>query len=152
MTPFLGTHQNRLDAKGRVSVPAPFRAALKGADGSAGVVFRPSHKHRCIEAWPSAIFNGLSTKLESLDLFSEDYDDMAAGLYADAYPIDPDKEGRVMLPESLVQYAGLTESVLFMGMGRIFQIWEPAAGHSFRAAAAERNLLRGTLRVAAAAG
>ncbi len=146
---FLGTHQNRLDAKGRVSVPAPFRNALKGADGSAGLVFRPSHKHRCIEGWPAPVFNALSGRLENLDLFSEEHDDMAAALYADAYPIDPDKEGRVMLPEQLVQHAGLTDSVLFMGLGRIFQIWEPAAAAEFRTAAAERTRARGTLRAAA---
>src|SRR5947209_6585299 len=103
MTHFLGTHQNRLDAKGRVSVPAPFRAALRsfgaasGANGEGqnggGIVLRPSHKHPCIEAWPTAVFQQLATPLERLDLFSEEHDDMAAALYADAFPVESDKEG-----------------------------------------------------------
>ena len=108
MTQFLGTHQNRLDAKGRVSVPAPFRAVLRALNGaepeSAGqerrrpVVLRPSHKHPCIEAWPGSVFQQLATPLERLDLFSEEHDDLAAALYADAFPVESDKEGRIVLP------------------------------------------------------
>ncbi len=150
MSQFLGTHQNRVDAKGRVSVPAAFRTALRGAEGAAALILRPSHKHPCIEAWPEAVFSALATPLETLDLFSEAHDDMAASLYADAYPIEPDKEGRVMLPEALAAHAGLGDLVTFMGLGRIFQIWEPGAAVAFKAAARERALSRGTLRAAAA--
>lgn len=145
MSTFLGTHLNRLDAKGRVSVPAPFRSALRaGSDnGTASLVLRPSHKHPCIEAWPEAIFQALATPLDRLDLFSEDHDDLAAALYADAYPLDADREGRIILPESLVKHAGLSEQVAFLGLGRIFQIWEPGAAERRRAEARERTKLRG---------
>lgn len=145
MTHFLGTHQNRLDAKGRVSVPASFRAALRAqaADGAAGVVLRPSHKHPCVEAWPAAVFQALATPLERLDLFSEAHDDLAAALYADAYPVEADKEGRIVLPEPLVTHAGLGEQVVFMGLGRIFQIWEPQAAERRRVEARERARARG---------
>ncbi|MBV9784743.1 MAG: division/cell wall cluster transcriptional repressor MraZ [Acidisphaera sp.] len=137
MSHFLGTHQNRLDAKGRVSVPAPFRNALKLQEESA-LVLRPSHKHPCIEAWPAAVFHTLATPLDRLDLFSEAHDDLAAALYADAFPVDADKEGRIILPEPLTAHAGLSDSVVFMGLGRIFQIWEPAAAELRRAKARER--------------
>ena len=62
---FLGTHQNRLDAKGRVSVPAAFRAALKAGNEANGthLVLRPSHQHPCIEAWPAAVFEALAEPL-----------------------------------------------------------------------------------------
>ncbi len=146
MTQFLGTHQNRLDAKGRVSVPAPFRAALRtgGEPGGGGqLVLRPSHKHPCIEGWPVAEFNALAAPLDRLDLFSEEHDDLASTLYADAFPADIDKEGRIVLPDSLVAYAGLSEAVVLMGLGRIFQIWEPAAAERRRAEARERARSRG---------
>jgi MraZ protein len=152
MTHFLGTHQNRLDAKGRVSVPAPFRAALKSFNGAAdpdgagpngaAIVLRPSHKHFCIEAWPAAVFQQLATPLERLDLFSEEHDDMAAALYADAFPVESDKEGRIVLPENLVAHARLADTVVFMGLGRTFQIWEPAAAERRRAEARERARTR----------
>ncbi|MBV8399981.1 MAG: division/cell wall cluster transcriptional repressor MraZ [Acetobacteraceae bacterium] len=152
MTHFLGTHQNKLDAKGRVSVPAPFRAALRSfathptanGDGQngGGMVLRPSHKHPCIEAWPTAVFQQLATPLERLDLFSEEHDDLAAALYADAFPVESDKEGRIVLPENLVIHAGITDTVVFMGLGRTFQIWEPAAAERRRAEARERARTR----------
>jgi MraZ protein len=153
MTHFLGTHQNRLDAKGRVSVPAPFRAALRSFNGpgeidgahsnGAAIVLRPSHKHPCIEAWPASVFQQLATPLERLDLFSEEHDDMAAALYADAFPVESDKEGRIVLPENLVAHARITDTVVFMGLGRTFQIWEPAGAERRRAEARERARTRG---------
>ncbi len=144
MSHFLGTHQNRLDAKGRVSVPASFRSALRGQDEAAdGLILRPSHKHPCVEAWPSSVFRTLATPLDQLDVFSEEQDDLAAALYADAFPVEADKEGRIVLPDVLVTHAGLTDTVVFMGLGRIFQIWEPAAADARRTQARERARARG---------
>jgi MraZ protein len=150
MSPFLGTHQNRLDAKGRVSVPALFRNALKHAEGTTALILRPSHKHPCIEAWPAPVFDALAAPLQNLDLFSEAHDDMAATLYADAYPIEADKEGRVMLPAELVSHAGLGDAVTFLGLGNTFQIWEPSAAAAFKEAARARAQTRGTMRAAGA--
>lgn len=152
MSPFLGTHQNRLDAKGRVSIPAPFRAALKGADGSTALILRPSHKYACIEAWPAATFNALGKPLEGMDLFSEDHDDMAISLYADAHLAEADKEGRIMLIEALAAHAGLVDAATFLGAGRIFQIWEPAAAERHKHEARERARAHGVLRANIAAG
>lgn len=145
MVQFLGTHQNKLDAKGRVSVPASFRAALRARDENNGthLVLRPSHQHPCIEAWPTAEFEALSEPLNRLDIFSQAHDDLAASLYSDAFPVEADKEGRIVLPDSLVTFAGLAETVVFMGLGRIFQIWEPAAADRRRAEARERARTRG---------
>ena len=168
MTQFLGTHQNKLDAKGRVSVPAAFRAALRqngeangngsrngdltgnGSNGNCHgppLVLRPSHKHPCIEAWPLAEFQALSEPLDRYDLFSEEHDDLANTLFANAYPVEADKEGRIVLPDLLIAHAGLGESVVFMGLGRIFQIWEPQAAERRLQEARERARSRGlTLR------
>jgi MraZ protein len=145
MTQFLGTHQNKLDAKGRVSVPASFRNALKAQDESNGThfVLRPSHQHPCIEAWPKPVFDALADPLNKLHVFSQEHDDLAATLYADAFPVEADKEGRIVLPDDLVAYAALKDAVVFMGLGRIFQIWEPAAAERRRAEARIRARERG---------
>jgi MraZ protein len=127
MTPFLGQHQNRLDAKGRVSVPSAYRAALKQLTGSSEMILRPSFTHACIEAWPTLRFNELEKSLNALDVFSAEYEDLSTAIYADAYPIEPDKDGRILLPDALLKHAGLSDAVTFMGNGPIFQIWEPAA-------------------------
>jgi len=145
MASFLGTHQNRLDAKGRVSVPATFRNALRSDNETNGthLVLRPSHQHHCIEAWPSAEFEALAEPLNRLDLFSQAHDDLAASLYSDAFPVEADKEGRIVLPDSLISFAGLSETVVFMGLGRIFQIWEPGAAERRRTEARERARVHG---------
>ncbi len=163
MTQFLGTHQNRLDAKGRVSIPAAFRAALRAngetngngncnGNGTTQLVLRPSHKHPCIEAWPTAEFQALAAPLDRLDLFSEEHDDLASALYADAYPVESDKEGRIVVPDALIAHAGLGEAVVFMGLGRIFQIWEPDAAARRRAEARERARARSLTLPGIAAG
>lgn len=136
----MGTHTNRLDAKGRVSIPAPFRAALRPEGSSnAVVVLRPSHIHPCIEGWTLAGFEALASPLDTLDMFSDAHDDLAATIFADACQMEADKEGRIVLPDSLVGHANLADSVVFMGLGRTFQIWEPAAAERRRADARERT-------------
>jgi len=153
MSHFLGTHTNRIDAKGRVSIPAPFRASLRAlaVEGAPPLVLRTSHKHACIECWPARYFEDLAPPLESMDVFDDDHDDLAMALYPDAAHFDPDKEGRIALPDDLVKHANLGETVFFMGLGRTFQIWEPVAAERARAAARERaRFKRLTLRSAPA--
>lgn len=140
MSMFLGTHQNRFDAKGRVSIPASFRTALRNQaqPGDALVILRPSHLYPCIEGWTASAFASLSAPLDEYDPFSEDHEDLAASLYADAYPLDSDKEGRIILPEALKSHAGLTDEISFMGLGRTFQIWDPTAAAERRQQARAR--------------
>ncbi len=126
---FLGTHQNRLDAKGRVSVPASFRAALRDlSEDGAGLVLLPSNRYPCIDGYSRVAYDRLGQRLAQMDVLSEEYEDTALYIYGDAYAVESDREGRIVLPEPLVAHAGLTESVMFKGLGEIFQIWEPQAG------------------------
>ncbi len=137
MTHFLGTHQSRLDAKGRVSVPASFRAALKADTDTASMILRPSHQHACIEAWPIAVFHALAAPLDRFDMFSAAQNDLATALYADATPLEADKEGRIVLPERLLRFAGISDAIEFMGIGKIFQLWHPDGAERRRAEARE---------------
>ena len=144
MTQFLGTFQNKLDSKGRVSVPAPFRAGLRalsiGVETTVGVpvILRQSHQYPCIEAWSQKAFESLAQPLSEYDQFSQEHDDFAMALYADAFSIETDKDGRIVLPEELVQHANLADLVTFVGLGRSFQIWEPQAADQRRMEARER--------------
>ncbi len=126
---FIGHQRNRLDAKGRVSIPALFRNELRRGDGTAEpLVLRSSHQNPCLEAWPASIFHGLASSFDRLDLFSDANDDFAAALYGGAFPVEPDREGRIVLPPPLAAHAGIDEAVFFIGMGRRFFLWEPEAG------------------------
>ena len=134
---FLSTYQGRLDSKGRVSIPAPYRATLRAAEDPS-VVLRMSHKYPCIEAWPARRFAELATPLESYDIYSDDHEDLSLSLWADATQVEPDKEGRIVMPEALKRHAALEDAVTFMGMGHRFDIWEPAAGARRSVEARER--------------
>jgi len=149
MTQFLGTHIGKLDRKGRISVPAPFRATLERL-GTEEIVLRLSHRLPCIEAYPLPAFQQLTQALDRLEMFSDPHDDLATALCADSHQARPDADGRLVLPEELIAHAGLTEAVALMGLGRIFQIWEPEAAKRRAAEARLRARERGmTLPTAA---
>src|SRR5262245_61477759 len=94
---FLYTHLNKLDRKGRVSVPAEFRSALAelGFDGFAA--FR-SFRSPAIECWTPARLEQLTLALDDLNLFSEQQETLATTLFASAKPLAFDGEGRISLP------------------------------------------------------
>ena len=145
MAQFIGTHQNKLDAKGRVSVPAQFRSVLKkmshAGEGApiAAMYLRPSHQNTCIEGWTEQDIEAFSAPVaEGYSLFSPEHEDFVMALFGDACALETDKEGRIMLPASLVAHAGLTENVVFIGTRNTFQIWEPEAGARRLAEAREK--------------
>lgn len=147
MTQFKGTHLVRRDGKGRVSIPAAFRAVLKADHPANGpVVLRPSHKHPCVEGWHPEAFAAQGAQIQALPRFSDEEDDLALALYSDAVDAEPDKEGRIVLAKDLADHAGLGEEVAFIGAGSHFQIWEPQAAQRRIAEARERaRVLRMTL-------
>ncbi len=159
MALFIGTHQNKLDAKGRVSIPAHFRTVLKkmshaGESAAIATMFlRPSHQNPCIEGWTEFGFEALSAPVaEGYQLFSQEHEDLVLALFGDACAIETDKEGRIMLPANLVAHAGLTENVVFIGTRNTFQIWEPEAGARRLAEAREKVRAAGfTVRTGAPA-
>ena len=120
---FLSTFVNKVDRKGRVSVPHPFRTSLVGQNFNGIIAFR-SFKLPALEACGIDRMEELSQRIDALPEFSEDRDALAS-ILADAQPLAFDGEGRVVLPEPLCRHAGITEGAAFVGLGRSFQIWEP---------------------------
>ena len=142
MTLFVGRHINKIDTKGRVSVPKPFRAALQ-AQGSQILYAYPLFKHAAIEACSEDFMARLSASLDDLDMFSDEQDDLAAIVLENAHPLNFDPEGRIMLPKELAEHAGIGVQVAFVGRGARFQIWEPKAYQANRQTAFERARARG---------
>lgn len=120
----MGQHENKIDRKGRVSVPAPYRPLLS-ADGFTGMVAFKSLKDECVEGCTLARIEQLAEELESFGMYDEAGDDLAYTTLADARQLGFDSEGRVLLSADLRAHAGLTEKALFVGRGKTFQIWEP---------------------------
>ena len=132
MALFLDSHVHKIDRKGRVSVPAQFRAALAG-QSFAGVIAFPSFResYEAIEACGMDRMELLSASLDRLDPFSDEHDDLAAVIFGAAVPLAFDGEGRIMLPDHLRGHAGIAEQANFVGCGRTFQIWAPEAYGAF---------------------
>ncbi len=134
MALLVGRHVNKIDKKGRVSVPKQFRAAFAQQDFN-GVYAYPLFKSPAIEVCGESFMARLSDSLDELDMFSDEQDDLATVIMnnAEALPMDP--EGRVVLPRRFLDHAGIRSDAVFVGRGRRFQIWSPEAfdGHNQRA-------------------
>ena len=123
--PFVSTVINRLDAKGRVSVPAPFRQIL--AQQNLQVVFCvPSFALPALEAFGETMLAQTQERLAKYDpLFNREYDDEAYAVLGRTQFLKFDDDGRVTLPADLIGHAGIGERVAFIGLGVKFQIWDP---------------------------
>lgn len=137
MALFLSTFVNKVDRKGRISVPAPFRAALSGQNFPGIVVFR-SYTTRAIEASGFDRMKRLATAVDDLDQFSARQEDLTATIFADARQLAFDGEGRVMLTADLMAHAGIEDLAAFVGRGPTFQIWQPEAFERYQAEARAR--------------
>jgi len=143
---FFSTFRNRIDAKGRVSVPAPFRALLTKQGPENAVYLGPdfvadaNFEARALVAGGNAHLNALNARIDQLPEFSTERADLEDTLLASLNLAGLDPEGRVTLPAGLLDHAGLKApgEAVFVGRGRSFQIWEPKAWEARAAAAATR--------------
>lgn len=126
MARFLSTVTNKIDAKGRVSVPAPFRAVAV-AQGFAGVYCYSSFNEAALDGGGADLVDELQSMIDEIDPFSEEYDALATALLGGAHALSFDQDGRIHIPDQLLDYAHITESVSFVGLGRKFQMWQPEA-------------------------
>ena len=143
---FLSTYENRLDKKGRVSVPATYRSYLSNI-GYNGVVCFPSFNNNCIEAWPQDRIEKISNAIDSLNPFEDKKDYFATSILSESSNLQFDTEGRISLTSKLLKHAKIKNSMLFVGQGKTFQIWEPATFEKFRATARKKsNIYRASLK------
>ena len=123
---FVGTHINKVDRKGRVSVPAPFRAAV-AEQPFAGIVAYPHLDQACLEGGGIDFLTTVSERLDgAFGLFDDDQEALAAAILAEAHQLAFDADGRVLLPPDLRAAAGIEDQAAFVGLGKRFQIWSPA--------------------------
>jgi MraZ protein len=121
---YLGNYVSRLDAKGRVSIPAPFRALL-AKDGYEGLFVHPSLDVEAVDCGGHALLRELNMLLDTYPPYTEERDTLSRALLGDSERLKVDPEGRVLLTESCKLRAGISTEVAFVGMGHKFQIWEP---------------------------
>jgi len=143
---FLSTYENKLDKKGRVSVPASFRTNLSNL-GYNGVICYPSFNNQCIESWPQDRIEKISNAIDSLNPFEEKKDYFATSILSESINLQFDSEGRISLTSKLLKHAKIKNSMLFVGQGKTFQIWEPTIFEKFRVTARRKsNIHRASLK------
>ena len=128
---FLSSFENKIDKKGRVSVPATFRSYLSTM-GYNGFISYPSFNHSALEACSQDRIEKLSSTIDSLNPFEEKRDYFATSVLSESESHQFDTEGRVSISEKLLNHAKIKNNVLFVGLGRTFQIWEPTNFEKFK--------------------
>ena len=143
---FLSTYENNIDKKGRVSVPAQFRSHLSSL-GLSSIICFPSFNQQCLEAWPQDRIEKISDAIDNLNPFEEKKDYFATSILSESVNLIFDTEGRVSLTKKLLQHSKIKTRILFVGLGKTFQIWEPTLFEKFKTKAIKKsNLNRSSLK------
>ena len=137
---FLSSYENKLDKKGRVSVPATFRSHLNSL-GYNGFITYPSFNHEALEACPQDRIEKLSESIDSLNPFEEKRDYFATSVLSESVNLQFDPEGRISLTEKLIKHAKIKNNILFVGLGKTFQIWDPKIFEKFKLVARKKAFL-----------
>lgn len=137
MDEFASRFDNKIDAKGRVSVPAPFRAVL-AKEGAEEIFCYPHLDRETLEAGGGRLVEKIKGILEDFPIDSPERDEIATAYFGESEKIKVDPDGRAVLPKRLRDHAGITDIAVFVGLGDKFQIWAPAAYEEFRSEARER--------------
>ena len=134
---FLSSFENKIDKKGRVSVPSTFRSHLNSM-GYNGFITYPSFNHSALEACSQDRIEKLSKTIDSLNPFDEKRDYFATSILSESVNVQFDTEGRISLSDKLLNHAKIKNRVLFVGLGYTFQIWEPTSFEKFKSLARKK--------------
>ena len=143
---FISTYENKLDKKGRVSVPASYRSHLSVL-GYSGVICYPSFTNSSIEFCPQDRLQQIIDTIDTLNPFEENRDIFSTSILANSFQLNFDSEGRVTIPDKFLSHSGIKEKVLFVGQGKTFQMWEPSEFKNFSKVTKKKaNLKRSELK------
>ncbi|HHK75327.1 MAG TPA: transcriptional regulator MraZ [Rhizobiales bacterium] len=137
MEQFVSSYTNRVDAKGRVSVPASFRAILT-RDGFDGIFCYPSLDSKALDVGGASLIDEIHGLLEGLDPYSDERDELSLALFGESEILKIDQDGRVVLPLALREHAEISDRAVFVGVGHKFQIWSPPRFEERRTSARRR--------------
>jgi len=126
MRRFTYHHTNKVDRKGRVSVPAPFRAALE-AQGANTVYLTWNPDEGAIEGFGEAFMQDIEERIDAMPINDPERRKAERRYFSNVHGLPVDSDGRVILPKPLMERAGITDSATFVGLGRRFHVWEPSA-------------------------
>ncbi|MFO7166470.1 MAG: division/cell wall cluster transcriptional repressor MraZ [Chloroflexota bacterium] len=116
---FLGEYEHTVDEKGRLAIPSRFRDEL----GEGVIITRGFDK--CLYGFPRPFWETLAQQVTSVGLAQADARNVQRLLFSGAADLVFDRQGRVLIPQNLREYAGIGEQVVIAGLNRYFEIWSP---------------------------
>ncbi len=134
---FLSNAINKVDAKGRVSIPAAFRALLEKRKETRLYTLQ-SIDMPCIDAGGTRLLKNYEARMAELDPLSGGYDDLSFYYHGDSAWIKIDGDGRIGLTEAFRVHTGISDRIAFVGRGTFFQMWQPEKFETYRMEARER--------------
>jgi MraZ protein len=114
---FLGEFEHTIDDKGRVAVPARFREEIRE-----GLVLTRGFDH-CLQAFPRPVWQALSERISALSIGLEEVRNLRRLIFSGAAEVELDRQGRILIPHNLRDYAGLREQVVIAGVNTHFELW-----------------------------
>ena len=117
---FLGEFEHSIDDKGRLAIPARFRPALD--DG----LFITRGLDRCLVIWDGDSWRSMAERVRDLNPWQADARRMQRHFFSGAVQAQPDKLGRVVIPQYLRAYAGLEAEVIVVGLADRVEVWAKA--------------------------
>ena len=124
-------------------MPSSFRSYLSNL-GYNGIICYPSFNNQCLEAWPQDRIEKITKAIDSLNPFEEKKDFFATSILAESVNLQFDSEGRILLSSKLLKHAKIKISMLFVGQGKTFQIWEPTLFEKFKVNAKKKSNINRT--------
>lgn len=117
---FLGQYQHNLDEKGRLMIPARFREMLEG-----GAIITQGFD-RCLMVMSEVYFKQVYERLNAMNLTDPTARLLRRLILSNAYPVEVDKVGRILMPQNLRQFISLNGEAVVAGQGEYFEIWTVA--------------------------
>lgn len=135
MDRFLSNTVNKVDKKGRVSIPASFRPRL----GSVSKLYTLlSVDNPCVDAGNEELIAHREQHLDTLNPFSQEYEFYSFVLHGESDELKIDSEGRIAMTDAIRDHTGIRDQAAFVGRGNFFQIWEPERFRDYRAQARQQ--------------
>lgn len=120
---FTSEYECKLDAKGRLVLPAKIKASLPETSGGELVVRRGFEP--CLVVYPFTEYKKIYSKVASLNEFNEEYRKLQRNFFRGNTQVDLDNNGRFLIPKTMLRFANLDKEVIVVGMGNRIEIWNP---------------------------
>ena len=132
---FIGEYRHTVDEKGRIAVPARFRAQLTE------IVVATRWLDACLAVFPQAAFERLAERVTALPLGDAEARTMRRQVFGFAYEVEPDRQGRILIPQQLRDWAGLAGDAVVVGGHDHVELWAPDRWASYSAAMSAPEVL-----------